>query len=171
MRKIRHHLLPYKILLTRKSWNILFAVFALVIVVPSFSYYFISNNKKVAEIKTDTYQTKEEQDVYVRFEMEAYDSITKNYWYKMNNDEMAMLFQLSLQKASTSITIPTPITKDRKGVAGMMFTVFSNIKDAQLKKELAVNTLIVAMYNLQPVGRNGRALPFRRYSSYTNSFW
>lgn len=105
--------------------------------------------------KKGVYKTKEEDNVYVRFEMEAYDSILKNYWYKMKDEEMTQLFQLSLQKAGGLPEVPVAVTQDRAGVATMIHDVFSKLPDDEARKKLAVDTLIVATYNLQPVGRNG----------------
>ena len=47
----------------------------------------ISNsiNKEKAVI----YKTPEEKDIYVRFIMESYDSINKNYWAKLSEDNLA----------------------------------------------------------------------------------
>ena len=43
----------------------------------------------------ETFKTTEEKDAYVRFEMEAYDSIKENYWKKLEDADLAQLFQLS----------------------------------------------------------------------------
>jgi hypothetical protein len=98
-----------------------------------------------------TYATPEESDPYVRFDMEAYDSIMKNYWKKVSEADLAQLFQQSVAKASSS---STPLTSsDRKGTAKML-SVALNAQTGDAKKQLAINTLIVALYNLPPVGRD-----------------
>ena len=102
-----------------------------------------------------TYKTPEESSVFVRFEMEAYDIILKNYWSKMGDEDIATLFQLSIQKAQNSSTTPVLLTKDRAGVAKMISDAISALKTDDEKKKFALNTLVIATYNLQPVGRNG----------------
>lgn len=102
-----------------------------------------------------TYKTPEESNVFVRFDMEAYDIISKNYWNKMKDEDIATLFQLSLQKAQNSSTTPALITKDRAGVAKMVSDAITAIPTDEEKKKFALNTLVIATYNLQPVNRNG----------------
>ncbi len=102
-----------------------------------------------------TYKTPEEADAFVRFEMEAYDKILQNYWSKTNDGELSELFRLSLAKAaSTSPDLIILPTKDRAGTAKMLATQFANTQNIA-KKDLAINTAIVVLYNLQPAGRNG----------------
>jgi C-terminal processing protease CtpA/Prc len=101
--------------------------------------------EKVAE-----YKTPEEADVYVRFAMEAFDSIQKNYWKKASESDLAELLQLSIQRATSSTT---PLaTKDRAGAAKMLSVAYGAIPEDK-KKQAAIDTLIVALYNLPPVGR------------------
>ena len=98
------------------------------------------------------YATPEEADPYVRFDMEAYDSIQKNYWQKGSDADMAKLFALSVQKAASGTT--TPNVSDRAGTAKMIAAALASKSD-DAKKEFALNTVIVALYNLPPAGRNG----------------
>jgi curved DNA-binding protein CbpA len=102
-----------------------------------------------------SYKTPEEANVYVRFTMEAYDSIVKNYWSKMKDEDMATFFQLSLQKAQNASSTPELLTKDRAGTAKMISDVISALPDDETRKKLVLDTLVVATYNLQPVTRNG----------------
>jgi hypothetical protein len=101
------------------------------------------------------YKTPEEADAYVRFVMEAYDSVTKNYWDKVDDAKLAEFVQLSLQKAQGALTMPILPTKDRAGAAKMLSQAFSIATSTDAKKSLATNTLGVLLYNLPPVGRNG----------------
>ena len=104
----------------------------------------------------ETFKTPEEKgDVYVRFVMEAYDSIKENYWELATDQGLAGHFQLSLQKAENSLTLPALSTTTRAGVAEMLSRAFSSATSTDAKKNLALNTLNVALYNLQPIGRNG----------------
>jgi hypothetical protein len=108
------------------------------------------------------YQTQEEiQDKFVRFDMEAYDIILKNYWLKPEQFEQfglkdfPTLFALSVQKATGASTTPTVETPDRAGIAKMLkksFDAATTTDDG--KRQLALNTLIVLTYNLLPAGRD-----------------
>jgi C-terminal processing protease CtpA/Prc len=105
-------------------------------------------------VELQTFQTQEEKDVYVRFEMEAYDSIKENYWKKADDADLAQLFQLSLAKAANLANPPILVTNDRSGTAKMFADSFSSATSTEARKRLALNSLIVALYNLAPAGRN-----------------
>lgn len=122
-----------------------------VLILGGFTYYKYSRPSVVPV----SYKTPEESNVFVRFDMEAYDIILKNYWSKMKDEDIATLFQLSIQKAQNSSTTPILITKDRAGVAKMVSDAISAIPSDEEKKKFALNTLVIATYNLQPVNRNG----------------
>ncbi len=100
-----------------------------------------------------SYKTPEEQsDTYVRFVMEAYDLIQKNYWQKAEDAKLANHFQLSLEKAAaTSSAIKAT---DRATAATMFAAAFDQLPNGEEKKKIAVSTLQVALYNLAPNGRN-----------------
>jgi hypothetical protein len=104
---------------------------------------------------TIEYKTPEEKDVYVRFVMEGYDVIQKNYWASTTAEGLAPHFQLSLQKAQNALTMPILSTKDRQGIATMLAAAFESATSSEAKKALALNTMNVALYNLEPFGRNG----------------
>lgn len=91
------------------------------------------------------------QDAYVRFEMEAFDSIKENYWQKADDAQLANLFQLSLEKAGGSVATSAV---DRLSTEAMLQGAFDAVPDAAAKKQLALDILQVALYNLPPVGRN-----------------
>ncbi len=101
------------------------------------------------------YQTPEEKDVYVRFVMEVYDSVVKNFFAKAKDEDYAKLFQLSVQKANKQTTLPTLISNDRAGVSKMVSEALSPLTSTTSKKQLVVEIINVAMYNLEPLGRNG----------------
>lgn len=114
------------------------------------TYFFIHQDSKT----TVVYKTPEEKDVYVRFLMESFDTIKENYWAKTEDGDMAAHFQLSLQKAEGALTLPILVTRDRAGTAKMLASAFETATSTEIKKNLALNTLKVALYNLQPFGRN-----------------
>jgi C-terminal processing protease CtpA/Prc len=113
--------------------------------------YYIKNHPVQKSDKV-TFATKEESDVYVRFDMEVFDKISKIYWQKTTPDNLAALFQLSLQKVLSSTT--PLVTKDRSGTAQMLSFAFNSATSTEAKKQLALNVAIVALYNLAPAGRN-----------------
>jgi hypothetical protein len=100
------------------------------------------------------YKTAAEKNVYVRFDMEAYDDILQNYWKSATGSDMAQLFQLSLQKAGNFSAPPIIASPDRAGVANMLLSVFKTATSSEAEKNLALNTLNVALYNLIPQGRD-----------------
>jgi hypothetical protein len=102
---------------------------------------------------TANYQTPEEADPYVRFDMEAYDSIMKNYWQKPTEEGLAQFFQLSLQKAA-NISTSTMSSSNRTGVAKMLAAQFKTMTSSDSKKQLAQDILKIVLYNLPPVGRD-----------------
>ncbi|MEX0917106.1 MAG: S41 family peptidase [Candidatus Paceibacterota bacterium] len=115
--------------------------------VGSYFWFFERGEEAIA------YQTPEEADSYVRFDMEAYDIIKEHYWQSASDGDLAGLFELSLEKASGEDA--TLATSTRSGVAGMLKVAFDKKETAEEKKELAVQTLIVALHNLAPQGRSG----------------
>lgn len=118
----------------------------------SFKSIFGSSNKEEVTYKTQ----EEEKNVFVRFDMEAYDKIQENLWEEALDEQLSELFRLSLAKAAS--TTPESIilaTKDRAGTAKMLFENFEKIENEEDKRKLALDTLIVVTFNLRPSGRSG----------------
>jgi len=128
------------------------ALIIIVIALAGVSYTFIDRTSKDVAV---VYKTPEEKDVYVRFLMESFDKIKQSYWAKSEEGDLAAHFQLSLQKAQNAITMPILATRDRAGASKMLSLAFGAATSTEAKKGLALNTLNVALYNLQPFGRNG----------------
>jgi C-terminal processing protease CtpA/Prc len=124
------------------------------VVLGGFFYWYKHRPAPVVAVQYKT--AEEKKDIYVRFDMEVYDKILQNYWDKIKDEDLASLFKLSLAKAASvsTETINLP-TKDRAGTVKMLDNAISNLKDDSAKKSMALNTIIVALYNLQPAGRNG----------------
>ncbi len=101
------------------------------------------------------YKTPEERDAHTRFVMEGFDVIQKNYWASTTEAVLASHFQLSLQKAQNALTMPVLTTKNRAGTAKMLSEAFSAATSSEARKALALDMLNVALYNLEPFGRNG----------------
>jgi hypothetical protein len=108
-----------------------------------------------AAVVVAQYKTPEEADVYVRFDMDIYDIIMANYWQKAPDADLSNLFQLALQKALNTQTLPELLTKDRAGTAHMLSVAMGAATSTEAKKQLAINVGVVALYNLQPAGRSG----------------
>jgi len=126
----------------------LLLVLILALSIGGFWFY---NSKHTLGISS-SYKTPEEKDPYVRFGMEAYDSIKQNYWNDPKLYDLATIFKLSLEKAGAKTDLAT---STREGVATMLAKAVETATTTDAKKNLIVNTLIVVTYNLEPAGRNG----------------
>jgi Peptidase family S41 len=100
-----------------------------------------------------TYKTPQEvQNVYVRFDMEAYDDLEANYWQVAGDSQLAPLFQLSLEKAASTSSEPLA-TSTRDAVAQMLDQAFTGLSTTSAD-QLALQTVNVVLYNLAPIGRD-----------------
>jgi len=115
------------------------------------SYFFFLH------ISAPAYQTPQEADIYVRFMMEAYDAIGQNYWIKegnfkqFNTPELPQLFQLAVKKEGSSATLAT---STRSATADLLENSLRDITSTDAKRQFALQTLSLVLYNLLPVGRN-----------------
>lgn len=114
--------------------------------------YYVKKNKK-PEVKPIVYKTTFESDEYVRFGMEVYDSILKNYWAPHSQYDLSNFFKLGVEKVSGKSYTLSSTT--REATAEMLSLAISSATSTEAKKNLALNTAIVVLYNLQPLGRNG----------------
>ncbi len=100
------------------------------------------------------YRTPQEaEDVYVRFDMEAYDIMLANFWKQAGDADTAGLFEKSLQKAASTTNV-TLASSTRAGTAAMLANTFKKAGSPEAEKALALLTLQVALYNLPPAGRD-----------------
>lgn len=104
--------------------------------------------------KEIVYKTVYEKDEYVRFSMEAYDLILANYWAPKERYSLPTFFKLALERVEPLKT-QTLASSTREGTAEMLSLAFSSATTSEQKKTLTLNTLMVVLYNLEPVGRNG----------------
>jgi C-terminal processing protease CtpA/Prc len=118
-------------------------------------FYFYHFSSQPAAVAAVQFKTPEEADAFVRFDMNVYDIIQTNYWQKAPDADMANLFQLALQKATASSSLPVLPSKDRAGVARMLKSAFLMATSTDAERQFALNTAIVALYNLAPAGRSG----------------
>lgn len=114
------------------------------------AYYKKGDFKKSEKV---VYKTPYEADEFVRFDMEAYDSILQNYWAPHSQYDLNNFFKLAVEKVAGGQYVLSSTT--REAVAQMLATAMKTATSTDAKKNLALNTLNVVLYNLQPVGRNG----------------
>src|SRR3989344_6555236 len=134
-------------------WRLLFGSSLIIAVVGASGYaYWTSSKEANIAGAAASYQTLEEtKDVYVRFVMEAYDLIQKNYWQKADDKQLAQLFTLSVQKAAATTTAEAV---DRASTAKLVAAQLAPLKDDAAKRQIATQMLQVALYNMAPTGRN-----------------
>ncbi|PJE74351.1 MAG: hypothetical protein COV01_02535 [Candidatus Taylorbacteria bacterium CG10_big_fil_rev_8_21_14_0_10_41_48] len=125
----------------------LFLSTAIIIIVGGGVYYW-----KTQYSGTQKYLTPEEENSFVRFDMEAYDSILTNYWMPHDQYNLPEIFKLSLQKMTG--TEQNLATSTRSAVSKMLGKVIS-ATTTEGAKNISLNTLAVVLYNLQPINRNG----------------
>src|SRR3989344_568083 len=83
------------------------------------------------------YQTSAEaSDVYVRFDMEAYDTIQKEYWGAPSDAALAELFRLSLEKIAS--TTETLATSTRAATAEMLANRFAEATSTDARRQWAL---------------------------------
>lgn len=134
-----------KLFFTRRNFWI--AILVIFVLFGGFQYNKSRTSSKVV------YQTPAESDPYVRFEMEAYDKITQNYWSAPNQYDLSNFFKLAVEKAlGVNVVLAT---STRGATAEMLAGVFKNATSTEVKKNLALNVISLVLYNLQPIGRNG----------------
>lgn len=134
----------------------LLGVFIVVAAAAGGGYYFLGH--KGVSVSAQ-YKTPAEADVYVRFDMEAYDQISTNYWIKpgsyaqFNLPELPKLFELAAQKVSSSNVSLASTT--RTGVAEMLSQVFATATSSDQKLQWARDMVILVTTTLLPTGRSG----------------
>lgn len=107
--------------------------------------------------RPNPYQTPQEANPYVRFDMEAYDAINQNYWIKpgdfsqFGTVELPALFQLAIQKEGISETLAT---STRSATALLLFNAFQSATSTAAEQEVALQTIQIVLYNLRPLGRD-----------------
>jgi len=134
----------------RRWWELVGVALIITLITSGGTYYLRTH----AASAGGQYQTPEEaSNIYVRFTMEGFDSIQKNYWNKLSDADLANWFKLSLEKAA-NIPDAGLSTTTRAATATMLAAAFANATSTDAEKQLALTTLTVALYNLQPAGRD-----------------
>ncbi len=92
------------------------------------------------------------KDVYAKFLLEVYDKIQANYWEKITDEQLSLLYKAGLEKLiGDSYILPS---SDKKG-AEEIFNKATEKMEAEQKKELTANLAQIVLANLQPFGRSG----------------
>lgn len=112
--------------------------------------YAVSQREETQEA---TYKTEAEADPLVRFEMEIFDIIVREYWQTTAEGDLADHFALSLGKA-TGVEKATLPTRDRAGAAHMIAAELAKTPEEK-KKQLMIDMGIIALANLAPLQRSG----------------
>ncbi|MFZ2523283.1 MAG: hypothetical protein WAW92_02750, partial [Minisyncoccia bacterium] len=129
------------------STNIRRIFFAIVLLsVVGGLYYFQKINLPVKKVSENI------DDKYVMFDLEVYDQIAKTYWNKLSEEDLSNLFKLSVEKALSTTT--SLYSKDKAGVEKMLRKALALASTTEQKKQLAITTAGVALYNIPPAGRN-----------------
>lgn len=104
------------------------------------------------------YQTPDEADPYVRFDMEAFDLISENYWIKPGDyarfgvPELPQLFSLALQDQTAGAYASA--TSTRTATAAMLGKAFRSATSTDARRALALQTLGLILNSLPPAGRD-----------------
>ncbi len=92
------------------------------------------------------------QDKYVAFLFEVYDTIQKNYWDKITDEQLISLYVLGTEKLTENKQEIR--TKDRKSLEKLLSGNIKEISDEEKKKEFTVTLADIVLANLQPFGRS-----------------
>lgn len=137
----------------RSPKRIVFAAALAAAVLGGEGYYFHTH-----QVQATPYQTPQEADIYVRFMMEAYDTIEQEYWIrpgdfvKFSSFELPQIFQLAVQKEGYTGTLAT---STRAGTARLLKDALDIATSTGAKLDFTLKTVQLVLYNLQPLGRSG----------------
>ena len=94
------------------------AIFLLLVATGSAGVYRWHEDSKAAGAAAaqPSYKTPQEANVFVRFDMEVFDIIEREYWQKTAEADLVELFRLSLAKAEGTTTNEILPSRDRAGI-------------------------------------------------------
>jgi hypothetical protein len=132
--------------------KVLLALFCILILLGAGGFLYYKHHAAGAA----AYQTEAEADnLYVRFAMEAYDSILANYWMPHEQYDLPTIFELSFEKALGKEGVGLAHPTDRASTAAAVEAALKLATSTEAAKEATLNAVSIALYNLQPVARNG----------------
>lgn len=94
---------------------------------------------------------KKEEEPSILFLSEVYDKIKENYWDNITDQDLVMLFKLSLDKVTKN---PQILQKNTKEGLLEITKKSLNYMDAKKKKEVATNVVAVVLASLKPYERS-----------------
>lgn len=95
----------------------------------------------------------EEQSTYVRLAMEAYDTITNEYWQEVVDGDLAELYLHAMAKVFGTEDIQD-IDTTRADVATLLLDELQALNDDEARREATRELINVVLFNLAPQGRN-----------------
>jgi hypothetical protein len=133
-----------------------FVLAILLLVAGAYSYRHYTK----AKAASSHFDTKEEaSDIDVRFAMEAYDKIEKNYWGVSTTSaniiggyNLPKIFELSFEKVFSKPGIANP--SDRSSTAKAVSEALKLATSTEARKQATLEAVAVALYNLEPIGRD-----------------
>ncbi|PIQ69801.1 hypothetical protein COV89_03880 [Candidatus Shapirobacteria bacterium CG11_big_fil_rev_8_21_14_0_20_40_12] len=135
---------------SKKSALIIFSIlFSLLIVGTAGIFYF--KNRKI-QTKTEQSSSRNIKDKYVSFLFEVYDTIQKNYWDKIKDEQLINLYLLGAEKLTgkkQEIAV-----KDQKNLEKLLLQNIKEINEEEKKKEFTATLVDIVLANLQPFGRS-----------------
>jgi len=135
---------------SKKSALIIFSIlFSLLIVGTAGIFYF--KNRKI-QTKTEQSSSRNIEDKYVSFLFEVYDTIQKNYWDKIKDEQLINLYLLGAEKLTgkkQEIAV-----KDQKNLEKLLLQNIKEINEEEKKKEFTATLVDIVLANLQPFGRS-----------------
>ena len=139
----------------KKSWKYIISV-SITLLIVIISTFVIYSNNRIGNFFRNTDTKSNSDDVYVKFDMEAYNKILKNYWMPknmMSDAQLSEIFRLSVQKVTSAST--TIVNHDATSTEIMLRKAIAIATSTADKRSMALNIAAVVLYNLEPIGRNG----------------
>jgi len=135
-----------------KKTPLFYAFLLIVIVGIVLGIFLLKSDSVLNENEVDsTALFKKIEDPYIAFTLESYESIKKNYWEAITDEQLSELFRLALNHV-TKETFELS-SKDELGVQNMITNVLDQ-KPQDTKKDLTALIVHTVLQNLQPLGRS-----------------
>ena len=139
-KKIKKHFIAHK-----KRYFIILGILILVIILGGGigSYFYFQDKQKPI--------IQEEKNIYISFLSEVYDKIKENYWNKMSDEELSLLFKLAAEKMTTKTQEVSPPSKE--GLSNMIENIIKEMDETK-KKQFSAQLAHLVLLNLKPFGRS-----------------
>lgn len=134
----------------KKTALIIFSIlFSLLIVSTAGIFYFKSKKPKN---NTEQLSSRNIKDKHVAFLFEVYDTIQKNYWDKISDEQLVSLYILGVEKITGKKQ--EVAAKDQKSLENLLLQNIKEINEEEKKKEFTATLSDIVLANLQPFGRS-----------------